>query len=205
VDWVKLYATFATDPKVVGLSDKAFRRYIEGMCYAGFHETDGWAVWPQDRFTQELKDAGLVEESGFINGWLNRQRSKAEVDAKRIAGRKAAGIRWGNGSPNAKGNAEPNTEVEVEVEGEVEVLPKAPPTVGNATQPVTHDELYLAERITDSEGKHLSPAAIQKLNRRFSTAAVTSALRRLHGFPPPDPIGSVYAYVESLCQMEVTA
>lgn len=115
MEWCKLYATFATDPKVITLTDRAYRRYVDAMCYAALHETDGRAPFPNDRYTRELESAGLVE-NGVIHGWLGRQRSKADVDAKRTAGRNAARIRWRNG----KRNAEPTTEVEVEVERDVE-------------------------------------------------------------------------------------
>lgn len=118
MEWCKLYATFATDPKVIGLSDRAFRAYVEAMCYATLHETDGAYYWPQAKVLPELQAAGLVDEGGTIHGWLSRQRTRAEVDAKRNAGRNAARIRWGNATPNAE------VEVEVEVEETRTIRPK---------------------------------------------------------------------------------
>jgi hypothetical protein len=90
---------------------------------------------------------------------------------------------------------------------DVEPLDVEPPKTDSKAAPrfVSEDEMYLASRIGDAHGRTLQPAAIQKLNTRFGTASVTSALRVLHGNPPKDPIHDVYAYVESLCAMEVTA
>lgn len=72
-----------------------------------------------------------------------------------------------------------------------------------ALNPVTHDQLYLAERIGSSWGKPLSPAAIQKLNNVFGTVRVTEALRSLHGFPPEEAVRAPFAYLEAICKEAV--
>jgi hypothetical protein len=41
VTWVKLDDHFADHPKVIGLSNAAFRAYVEGLCYSARHLTDG--------------------------------------------------------------------------------------------------------------------------------------------------------------------
>lgn len=41
MSWVRIDDLFPEHPKVVGLSDAAFRAYIEGLCYANRHLTDG--------------------------------------------------------------------------------------------------------------------------------------------------------------------
>jgi len=41
MSWVRLDDNFADHPKVMGLSDSAFRLYIESLCYANRYLTDG--------------------------------------------------------------------------------------------------------------------------------------------------------------------
>jgi hypothetical protein len=67
----------------------------------------------------------------------------------------------------------------------------------------THDQLYLASRLSPEDAGKLSPAAIQKLNNRYGPAAVTQALRLLRGFPPETEIRSLYAYLESVCKQQI--
>lgn len=64
------------------------------------------------------------------------------------------------------------------------------------------DQMYLVERLADSSeiGRALSPAALQRLNTRFGRPTVTTALRRLHGWPPAVPIRNLYAYLEAVCR-----
>lgn len=182
-----MYATFSTDPKVIGLSDRAFRRYVEAMCYTTLHETDGWALWPQDKASAELRAAGLLTDMGFINSWTKRQRTKADVDAKRIAGRNAATKRWGNGSPNAG----PNTEVELEVDVETAKQEPAARSSSNPHQPLER-QLYFGERLD------VTIPAIVKLNKAHGREFVLSAMEQLHGFPPEEPIVNTFAWLSSV-------
>lgn len=63
---------------------------------------------------------------------------------------------------------------------------------------VTHDELYLAGKLNeDRTHGQLTPAAIQRLNNRYGTAAVVSAMRLLRGYTP-DTLRSPYAYLEGM-------
>ena len=41
MSWVRIEDRFALHPKVVGLSDGAFRLYVSGLCYANLYHTDG--------------------------------------------------------------------------------------------------------------------------------------------------------------------
>jgi hypothetical protein len=204
--WVKLDDGFPTHPKVVALSDRAFRVYIAGLCYCAQHLTDGFIPFKatQSKAAGELHKAGLwMPGPGgwYVHDYLvfNPSRERVLKDRERAAERRAKGGRTsGDETPRDTRPVPSPTPTRTPSS-------KAPPTAGNAAQPITHDQLYLAEQIEGAGGEHLQPSAIQKLNSKFGTASVTSALRRLHGFPPPDPIGSVYAYVESLCALEATA
>lgn len=87
MEWCHLYATFATDPKVVGLSDKAYRRYVDGLCYSTQHETDGFVPMRDDRVTHELEEAGLLDPGHIIHNWPKFNPTKAELEEKREATR----------------------------------------------------------------------------------------------------------------------
>lgn len=94
--WIKIDDSFPDHPKVVGLSDTAFRVHISGLCYAGRYLTDGYVPMQiAARFADEnmailseLVTAGLWREdlpnNGFIiHDYLAHQTSKAEVTTKR--------------------------------------------------------------------------------------------------------------------------
>jgi hypothetical protein len=63
--WIKLDDTLPNNPKILPLSDKAFRLYIEGLCYANQYLTDGFLAQAvinrldSGNACQELLDAGL--------------------------------------------------------------------------------------------------------------------------------------------------
>jgi hypothetical protein len=101
--WVKIDDSFPDHPKVIGLSDKAFRVHIEGLCYCGRFLTDGFipmavaARFVDDdmRILAELSEAGLwrekLERNGFeIHDYLEHQSSKSEVTEKKESTRERA-------------------------------------------------------------------------------------------------------------------
>lgn len=94
--WIKIDDAFADHPKVIGLSDKAFRTHIEGLCYAGRYLTDGFIptivaarmVQEDMAVIAELSNAGLwrddMQNNGFrIHDYLAHQTSKKQVEEKR--------------------------------------------------------------------------------------------------------------------------
>jgi hypothetical protein len=90
-------------------------------------------------------------------------------------------------------------EVEVEVEVEGNGLEAAAPPVDNNPNQPSHDQLYLAEKLD------LSFPAVVKLNKRFGRQVVSDSMRHLHGFPPEDGVESVYAYLQTLCELKEVA
>lgn len=108
--WANLDDQYPKHPKVVGLSDAAFRLHTSGICYCAQYLTDGLidieavrVLVP--RFRQkaldELVDRGLWIGHGEvyeIHDFLEWNRSRAQVEAererKRKAGRKGAEARW---------------------------------------------------------------------------------------------------------------
>jgi hypothetical protein len=94
--WVKIDDSFPNHPKIVGLTDKAFRIHISGLCYCGTYLTDGFVPMTiAARFANEdmqhiveLTKAGLWREApqdnGFyIHDYLAHQTSKTQVEEKR--------------------------------------------------------------------------------------------------------------------------
>ena len=90
--WIKIDDTLPNNPKILPLSDGAFRLYIEGLCYANQYLTDGFLtdavltrLDPHSK-RQELIDACLWIEclDGMqINDYTEHQTSKADVEEKR--------------------------------------------------------------------------------------------------------------------------
>jgi hypothetical protein len=94
--WVKIDDSFPNHPKIVGLTDKAFRIHISGLCYCGTYLTDGFVPMTiaarfanEDmQYIVELTRAGLWREApqdnGFhIHDYLAHQTSKTQVEEKR--------------------------------------------------------------------------------------------------------------------------
>ena len=97
MSWVKLDDGFPDHPKALGLSDAAFRAYIEGLCYSARFLTDGLLLLPiARRFANakalsQLADASLWEavSTGWqIHDYLAYNPSREKVLAEREAARR---------------------------------------------------------------------------------------------------------------------
>lgn len=119
--YVQLDDRMADNPKVVALSDKAYRAYVESLCYASGNLTDGVlsdaivSARPWKRSAAELVGAGLWEprpDGYVIHDYLLHQRSRAEVlslKEKRAEAGKRGSKRQANAEANAEANATPTT------------------------------------------------------------------------------------------------
>jgi hypothetical protein len=93
--WVKLDDRFPRNPKVRGLSDRAFRSYVEGLCHCGEQETNGQVdpasarAIARPRAIAELVDAGLwlvdPEPKGgyWVKDYLDFNPSREEIQRQR--------------------------------------------------------------------------------------------------------------------------
>lgn len=92
--WIKIDDSFPDHPKIIGLSNEAFRTHIHGLCYCGRFLTDGFI--PSAALSKigsleavkELVEAGLWSDEGktggyLIYGYLDHQTSKKQVEEKR--------------------------------------------------------------------------------------------------------------------------
>jgi hypothetical protein len=138
--WVRLEDNMIDHPKIIGLSDRAFRLWITSLSYASRHETDG----KLDRkiaerllarglgARKELLEAGLWDENGtgyYIHDYLEYQPSKAEscdLRAKRAAAGRLGGLRSKRQAnaqvhAQAKNNPDPsNQDVSIDQEDSTE-------------------------------------------------------------------------------------
>lgn len=92
--WIRLEDNFTTHPKVIGLSDAAFRLYVHGLCYANSQKTDGliprqWLTGGRGKVPKaaaELVEAKLwtvVDHDFEIHDFLNYQRSRMQIETGR--------------------------------------------------------------------------------------------------------------------------
>ena len=104
--WIKLDDHFGDHPKVVALSDAAFRLHVNAFCYCGRHLTDGKITQGAiehlpygDRAPQLLEELLTPQEAGRaplwqvlpsgdfqIHDWLEYNRPASRVKAERAAG-----------------------------------------------------------------------------------------------------------------------
>jgi hypothetical protein len=92
--WLRLDDHFATHPKVVGLTDRAFRCHVNAMVYAAEHLTDGaipdFYVKADRKSAAELEAARLWERNGkgwVIHDWLDWNPSAESVQKRRAEDR----------------------------------------------------------------------------------------------------------------------
>ena len=92
--WIKIDDSFPDHPKIIGLSNEAFRTHIHGLCYCGRFLTDGFIPFAalekigSREAVKQLIEAGLWVEEGsaggyLIYGYLDHQTSKKQVEEKR--------------------------------------------------------------------------------------------------------------------------
>jgi hypothetical protein len=138
--FAKISLGLADDPKIVGLSDKAFRAFIEGILYARQNLTDGflderivqrrWGVEVADELTaNDGKPSWVKVEGGWqIYAFTDWQMSAEVIAETREKRRSAARKRWDSKSdanamqdackPDA--NVMPETETETKTETKTE-------------------------------------------------------------------------------------
>lgn len=138
--WIKLDDKCPRHPKIDGLSDRAFRVWVQALCYASEFLTDG--VLPAAflravpaKVRGELTAAGLWlvrDDQIAIHDYLTHQSGKADVERERErsrqrrAGRKPPADQWSTGGQPAK-DRDQRTEVETREQTQrVEGAPRRP-------------------------------------------------------------------------------
>lgn len=105
--WARLEDTFPDHPKVMALSDAAFRQHVSAICYASRFNTDGEinhlalkAIRGSRSIATQLVRAGVWDETAdgwSIHDFLDYNPSREEAAAKRVT-RAEAGRRGGQRS-----------------------------------------------------------------------------------------------------------
>lgn len=99
MSWIRLDNGFPEHPKVLGLTDAAFRAEVIAICYASRYLTDGWVPAPPRRaLASELVKAQLwlPDGDGYqLHDYLDWQQSRAQAQARSDRARQAARKRWG--------------------------------------------------------------------------------------------------------------
>lgn len=117
--WLKLDDVFTEHPKVIGLSDAAFRVHVHALCYCVRLKTNGVVTQAAlrtlrgtPRLAQQLVDA-LCWEPRKEGGWLvhdfldynpSREQLEVERERKQEAGRRG-GLARGNGASKGEAGA----------------------------------------------------------------------------------------------------
>jgi len=109
MSWIMLDDNFPDHPKVAGLSNEAYRLFVDGLCHCGRYRTDGWIqnsaisrLAAKFRRAQAVVDELVTadlwhrdEHDGYIvHEYLVYQLSAKEIDERRQK-RAAAGRRGG--------------------------------------------------------------------------------------------------------------
>jgi hypothetical protein len=145
--WAKIALNLADNPKVIGLSDAAFRAFIEAILYSRQHLTDGfldrrvvakrWGLDVAAELTSNdsVNSSWVEVEGGFeIHHFCEYQMTNEDVErkreAQRLKGIKSGEARRAKVEQNRTKN-EPNVnqnelETETETETETELKPLVP-------------------------------------------------------------------------------
>jgi len=133
--WIKLDHNVPRHPKIAGLSDRAFRWWIAGLCYASEFLTDGAlpnvfiATVPRKAW-EELIGADLwyVDDVGrlLIHDYLKHQTSKATIELERRRNRDRRTAGTPAGPPEKKPRPEGRRQ------NEQAVPPKSPAGAGDS-------------------------------------------------------------------------
>ena len=166
--WVRIDDNFADHPKVVALSDSAFRTYIVALCYSNRQLTDGYiplAVYDKigkkgdgaDLVDADLWEvvAGNVNNEELITGYQIRsydeyQPTRDKVEEKR----EQAKERLRKYREAQKGNANETQ------------MKRHPQPIPNPTQPNPNKDIkdnYYLEPINEEDNQGLTPAPRVKL------------------------------------------
>lgn len=122
--WLRIDDSFVTHPKVVSLSDKAFRLHVAALCYCARHLTDGVitpaalltlshaaSITRPSRVHDQLVSAGLwepVDNCWRIHDWADWNPTADQVRAQRSAAKeRMRRIRSGGKSKNSSPEQEP--------------------------------------------------------------------------------------------------
>jgi hypothetical protein len=217
--WLRLDDAFVEHPKVIGLSDLAFRLHIKGLCYSSRYLTDGHVpetAVKDSKLTKELTRSGLwakAEGGWLIHDFLEYNPSREQVlEDRRRARERRANVTRTSGERNPNGQVYENPNVGrtssspsrpvLEVQEQDQELP---PSAGDEDEWMqvppgwTDQEAALYRKLfaQNPNWSGLTFGGMNGLNKKHGTSTVTEALRRVYeeAAEPTKP----YALVDSIC------
>lgn len=141
--WIKVQTTIVDNPKIIGLSDKAFRAFIEMMIYSQHHLSDGFidgrvarSKWGQEVIDELMSNdktnpSLIAVDDGYeLYNYTKYQTSAQKVEEIRErakkAGKQSAAKRAAQQAvqQDVQPDVQPDTEVEAETDTEVESVGK---------------------------------------------------------------------------------
>lgn len=149
--WVRLEDDFAIHPKIVGLSDGAFRLHVTSICYANRFLTDGRipaAVISQlvrghsRSLAKELVSARVwdtTRDGYLIHDYATYQPSRADVLTKRA-------LRAQAGRMGGLANAQAKARALAIAEAQANELPRSRPRTQGSIEPVPQEDDTLGLR-----------------------------------------------------------
>ena len=148
--WIKLNDNAPQHPKVAALSDRAFRVWIQSLCYCAQFQTDGllpsaFLASVTRRVYDELVDGELWITDGVavtIHDYLKHQTSKAKITAYRERNALRQAVHRGRVTHN-------NRDQKIEVQNAQALPPISPSDEGDSNR-VIRRHLKQAEKILQS-------------------------------------------------------
>lgn len=177
--WVRLDDVFPEHPKVLGLSDAAFRVHVHGLCYSNRYLTDGFvpdAVRPGAKAVRDLIAAGLwnaIEGGWLIHDYLEYNEPRAAVLAERQAAKER---RSGQRPPNVGGT-----------NGKPSVAPSHPILT---KEPLARNPLH--DALAEAEGSN--PAELTKTRARTIGVALAEIQKASPDVTPDEIARRARAY-----------
>jgi hypothetical protein len=170
--WVRLDDNFADHPKVIALSDHAFRIYINALCYSNRQLTDGfipepvYSIWatrePNEEPAEALIEAELweVANGGFlIRSYTEYQPTREKVNEKRDQARE----RLKRYRERQGGNAD-------ETQMKLHPQPIPNPTQPNPNKDITYWEQDSENEMIPLPRVHTARASVEKISNKLTEA-----------------------------------
>ncbi len=164
VPWVRLDDAFAEHPKVIGLSDGAFRAHVSALCYCNRNLTDGRvpAVLGNGH-AEELVAAGVWEQNGngfVIHDYGDYQMAKSEVEARLLeishlrseAGKRGAQARWNGKNSKRIANASQTDSPKPVPKPKIRTTPSEAKASSGARTPDEHASFKALFTAVEAEG-----------------------------------------------------
>lgn len=216
--WVQLDDGFDEHPKILGLSDAAFRLHVRAICYSNRRLTDGRvpSAFVRGKLPAELMAAGCWEKNA--DGWVlhdyldwNRSAEQVAAERQKARDRRQKGAKHSADVRATEARHSPDVQVPTplhsttppsEVQDPELKAPNGAHSNGHSTLAaalLTSDSTaqYLISRMSESWQLALTSGALLKLGKEYGAPVVIDALRNMReeDVAPEDP----YPYFKSVC------